>query len=178
MNKHFTILLFLLLALIGLVLSYVVAPVAKHVPQTKTEYKIVKKIVHDTIEVPVHEPALIIHYPVPADVDTAAILEAFFTSNIYVDTVHAGEFVDIKITDSVTCNKLSSHVIELLSLPEVVSTSPSAVSARCAALGVLAGTDLFAIKADYTVKKHNFSAGFDFVNKAPLVGYSYRLWTR
>lgn len=138
------------------------------------EYKIVKKQVHDTIYVPCPEPAEVIYVPVPDDIDTLAIIESYFTQNIYVDTVHAGEYVDLKITDSLSCNRLLSHKIELLSLPEVVTIHPSAGSARCAALGALIGKNLMILKCDLHLRNSQFSAGYDFYNKGPVVGYSYK----
>ncbi len=142
-------------------------------PVPDTEVRIVKKQIHDTVYIPRPMPAEVIYVPVPDSIDTLAIINRFFAQNIYVDTVHAGEYVDIKITDSVSCNELISHKIELLSCPEVLM-SPSAGSARCAALGVLTGKNLLALKCDLQVRRHQFSAGYDFYNKGPVLGYSYK----
>lgn len=136
--------------------------------------RIVKKPVHDTIYISYPLPSETVFVPVPADVDTAQILSNYFSLCVYEDTVRIGDYVDLSITDSVTCNKLISHKIDVLGLPELY-VPPSAVSARCVALGAVTGKNLLALKVDLSLKTHTISAGYDFCNKSPVIGYSYKI---
>lgn len=139
-----------------------------------TQYEIVKRTVHDTIYMPVHSPAEVIHVPVPADVDTAAIISNFFTKNIYADTVQLGDYIEFVLTDTVSCNSLISHKFDVLSLPDVY-IPPGAVSSRCVALGAMTGRNLLALKCDLTIRRNQYSLGYDFINRSPIIGYSYRI---
>lgn len=145
----------------------------KQQPPPTVEYKLVKKAVHDTVYIKEPQPSEVIYVPVPEYVDTAAIIADYYSYLVYVDTIHANEYIDIKITDSVYNNKLLAHQIEVLSLPEVY-VPPNATTSRSLALGLLASKNLLATKCDFQFKRHEFSAGYDFINKAPLVGYTYK----
>lgn len=139
-------------------------------------YKLIKKEVHDTIIIHEPQPAETVFVPVPADVDTSEILENYFANLIYVDTIHANEYVDIRIVDSVSQNKLQSHFVEILSLPDVY-VPPNAGSSRCLALGGLAGFNVAILKADYSLNRHTMSVGYDFRNKTPVFGYSFKIFS-
>lgn len=139
-------------------------------------YKLIKREVHDTIVVHEPQPAETVFVPVPADVDTAEILESYFAKLVYVDTIHANEYVDIRIVDSVSQNRLQSHIVEILSLPDVY-VPPNASSSRCLALGGGAGFNVAILKADYSLNRHTMSVGYDFRNKTPVFGYSFKIFS-
>ena len=149
----------------------------KEMRNTPGTYKIVKKLVHDTLYVPTPQPSEVIYMPVPADIDTAAILADYHNSYIYVDTVHIGQYIDLSVTDSVACNKLISHTFEVLSIPEIIEVPPNAGFARCLAFGAVAGYNMAIVKADMTVNRHTFSVGYDVRNKMPVAGYSFRIFS-
>lgn len=145
-------------------------------PDGGVRYEIIKKEVHDTLYIA--EPTLseTILVPVPAYVDTAAILSDYFSTRIYDDTVRLTDFIDVRLTDSVSSNKLLSHKIELLSYPEFVCTKPpDAISARCIALGAQVGKNHWQINAQLHIKRHIITAGYDIMNNSPVVGYGYKL---
>lgn len=178
MNKVYSALIVLLLLSQLAFVIYVESHAFSQQPIVKTQ--LVKRAVHDTVYVRYSAPTDTVLLEIPAVVDTAAIVRNFFTQNIYVDTLHVCDYVDVAITDTVSCNQLLSHKLEVLSLPEFVSISspPSAGSAGCAALGVIAGKNLMALKMDLGLKRHRFTAGYDLCNKNPIFGYSYNvlLW--
>jgi hypothetical protein len=67
--------------------------------------------VNDTIRL--SAPAVIkeIEVPVPVDVDTAAILQQYFTKKVYNDPIIKTEYVEVHLTDTVYMNGLLGRTV-------------------------------------------------------------------
>lgn len=163
----------LFIAILCLTALAVVVFVRPHC-EPQVAYRIVKQSVHDTIYVPVSAPSETVFVPVPQDVDTAQILQEYYSYNLYRDTVKINEYIEIAFHDTIYQNKLLSHNIDVLSLPKVMM-NPNATTSRSVALGGVLGPKLYGVMADLNYKSHTFRLGFDFCNNSPLVGYSYRI---
>lgn len=167
-KKHLYATIFILyLLLVGVSMSYWND---MHMPRPLPEP--VKVSVHDTIYI--NRPTLVETkiVEVPQYVDTSTIIEKYYSCNVYVDTVRSEQMVDICVVDSVYQNQLISQRFEILSVPQVVVSG--AAPSRSAALGVVTGRNLLTIKADFRLRRNIFTAGYDIVNRSPVVGYSYQ----
>lgn len=106
--------------------------------------------------------------PVPADVDTAAILKAYFTKRVYHDEVVSTPQITVTIVDTVYRNVLLGRTAMYdVKIP---------VHDRCLALGMTIAPQTFCLLAGYRHKRAEFMGGYDFANKMPVVGVKYDLW--
>ena len=122
----------------------------------------------DTIKLP--SPAVIkeIPVPVPVTVDTAAILASYYTQRIYSDNVINTPYIKVSIVDTVFQNRLLGRTASYqFSFPE----RNHAIS-----LGMTAGYRHISLMGGYRYKRLEILGGYDFYNKAPLIGAKYDLW--
>lgn len=120
--------------------------------------------IHDTVYLPGPVVTKEIPVPVPAKVDTAAILAQYFTKRVYDDTLQT-KFVTMHLTDTVYQNTLLGRTASYtFTLPQ---------RNHSLTVGVIAGANTFALMGGYRYKRWLFSGGYDFANKASVFGASY-----
>lgn len=120
--------------------------------------------IHDTVYLPGPVVTKEIPVPVPAKVDTAAILAQYFTKRVYDDTLQT-KFVTMHLTDTVYQNTLLGRTASY------TFTLPQRNHSLTA--GVIAGANTFALMGGYRYKRWLFSGGYDFANKESVFGASY-----
>lgn len=117
------------------------------------------------IEIPIPSPSVEVRVPVPAEVDTAAILSDYYIQRMYEDTLINNEFVTLMLRDTVYNNKLLGRTVHYnLSIP--TTKIPEQELMVTGDFGYRNQT----VMAGYRYKRLQFRAGYDFYNKAPMVG--------
>lgn len=127
----------------------------------------------DTIYVPL--PVKTVREVVPADVDTNAIIEEYFSHHIYRDTLRAsaqgklgGSAVAV-ISDTIAHNVIAGRTVSLTFTPNRLATTRSVDLLSTWGLGntsVLAG---------YRYGRWTVYAGYNFSSRAPTAGVGYQL---
>lgn len=127
----------------------------------------------DTIYVPL--PAKTVRDVVPADVDTNAIIEEYFSHHIYRDTLRAsapgklgGSAVAV-ISDTIAHNVIAGRKVSLTFTPNRLATTHSVDLLSTWGLG---NTSLM---AGYRTGRWTMYAGYNFAVRAPVVGVGYQL---
>lgn len=121
----------------------------------------------DTIKLP--SPAVIkeISVPVPVQVDTAAILASYYTQRIYSDNVINTPYVKVSIVDTVFQNRLLGRTASYqFSFPQ---------RNHAVTLGLTSGYRHISLMGGYRYKRWEIQGGYDFYNKAPMLGVKYDL---
>lgn len=121
----------------------------------------------DTIEL--SSPAVIkeIPVPVPAKVDTAAILSSYYTLRMYNDNVINTPYLKVSIVDTVFQNRLLGRTASYqFSFPQ---------RNHAVTLGLMSGYRHISLMGGYRYKRWEIQGGYDFYNKAPMVGVKYDL---
>ena len=120
---------------------------------------------------------------VPASVDTAAIVAAFYTERTFSDTFHLRDMATVRITDAVVQNSIVGRTVDydLATLqPRVVcfpSGKPTGTNARLAlSVGVQLGGEQTAVMAGLRYGRTELAGGYDLRLKAPSVFLKYDLW--
>ena len=103
--------------------------------------------------------------PVPADVDTAAILNDYYRQRIYNDTLINDQFVTLMLRDTVYNNKLLGRTVHYnLSIPQMKMPKHELMITGDV------GYCTQVVMAAYKYKRIQLRAGYDFYNKAPMIG--------
>lgn len=128
----------------------------------------------DTIYVPL--PRETVKEMVPMDVDTGAIIEAYFSRHVYRDTLRAsapgklgGSAVAV-IHDTIAHNVIAGRTVSLTFTPNRLATTRSVDLLSTWGLGntsVLAG---------YRYGRWTMYAGYNFSSRAPTAGVGYRVF--
>lgn len=128
----------------------------------------------DTIYVPL--PSKTVKELVPVDIDTGAIVEAYFSRHIYRDTLRAsapgklgGSAVAV-IHDTIAHNVIAGRSVSLTFTPNRLATTRSVDLLSTWGLGntsVLAG---------YRYGRWTMYAGYNFSSRAPTAGVGYRIF--
>lgn len=122
----------------------------------------------DTVRLTV--PAIVkeIRVPVPADVDTAAILQKYFTKRVYNDTIIQTKFIQVNLTDTVYMNGLLGRTASYtFNFPEY-NHSFSA--------GVMGGYRILRVMAAYRHKRLEFMCDYNLIDRSCNVGAKYYLF--
>lgn len=143
--------------------------------------------VHDTLHV--HHPAVVreVTRPVPAEVDTAAILAAFHTQRIYADTIRLRDAATVYISDTLEQNMISGRGVsyDLVQLePTIIYDPPPAgeasfnnrrsSSARLAlTAGVQLGREQAAVAAGLRIRRAEILGAYDLRLHAPSITLKY-----
>ena len=106
--------------------------------------------------------------PVPADVDTAAILAAHFTKRVYQDEVISTPMVKITVVDTVFQNMLLGRT--------AYSDINIPVRDKSLSIGLTIAPGHTFVSAGYRFKRWNFVGGWDFVNRAAMVSAKYDIF--
>lgn len=138
--------------------------------------------VHDTIKTP--GPVVVREEvrEVPADVDTAAILQQYFTARTLSDTFHLRDVATVRITDTVLENNIVGRMVdyELAQLvPSAVTFYPSekTLHSRLAlTAGMQLGGEQAAVMGGVRFKRTELGLGYDLRLRRPSVFFKYDLW--
>ena len=128
--------------------------------------------IHDTIYVdgPVVEKE--VYVPVPGRVDTVEVVRDYYMERVYHDTIKVNDYVTLMVKDTVYKNKLQSAKYDLLT--DFSTFSPTPIQANdkhnALSLGLDAGYEHLSLRAGYEWGKMGIEGGYDFINKAPVVG--------
>ena len=139
------------------------------VPDSKIQLPpVVSLSIADTVYIPQPQPVEIIHIQVPANIDTAAILQQYYTQNIYSRPIIDTELLKVNLTDTVYNNiLLSSTATYTMRIPQY---------RHDISIGALAGFNTLSLLATYRYDRLGMSAGYDFINKGIVFGVNYRLF--
>lgn len=128
----------------------------------------------DTIYVPL--PSKTVKELVPVDIDTGAIVDAYFSRHVYRDTLRAsapgklgGSAVAV-ISDTIAHNVIAGRSVSLTFTPNRLATTRSVDLLSTWGLGntsVLAG---------YRYGRWTMYAGYNFSSRAPTAGVGYRIF--
>lgn len=143
--------------------------------------------VHDTLHV--HHPAVVreVTRPVPAEVDTAAILAAYYTQRIYADTIRLRDAATVYLSDTLEHNMLCGRGVryDLMQLePTIIYDPPPAgeaslnkrhsSSARLAlTAGVQLGREQAAVAAGLRIRRAEILGAYDLRLHAPSITLKY-----
>ena len=118
-------------------------------------------------------PVLVESEPVTiiADVDSDAIIQAYFTKNIFRDTLILKEYGTITLTDTVFENCIWGRQFAYdLSIPTYTAVKRSKFNIG---VGVFGQRDSYGLIGSVKVNHWMLSGGYDFYNKSPHVGAQY-----
>lgn len=128
----------------------------------------------DTIYVPL--PGETVKELVPVDIDTSAIVDAYFSRHVYRDTLRAsapgklgGSAVAV-ISDTIAHNVIAGRSVSLTFTPNRLATTRSVDLLSTWGLG---NTSLM---AGYRYRRWSMYAGYNFSTRAPVAGVGYQLF--
>lgn len=125
-------------------------------------------VVGDTVYLPGPVITKEIPVPVPADVDTAAILAAYHTQRIYSDSLVSTPEVQVMVVDTVYQNQLLGRRVSWqLNRP---------VHNRAISLGGAVAPQGIFMSVGYRTKKWFVVGGYDLYNKAVMVSAHYDIF--
>lgn len=125
----------------------------------------------DSLERPVPYPVVVIRSIAPPDVDTAKVITDYFLKRVYKDTLINTDLLMVSVTDTVTENALLARKINYTySYPQITKSAKNRLYLNADSRGV--------ISASGTHKNLMISAGYDPVNKLPVLGFGIKLFER
>ena len=124
-------------------------------------------LVWDTCYIP--QPAETIRVKMPSEVDTAYVVQEFYTEKLYRDTVFNNDTVMLVIQDTLWRNSLTSRTASL------TFNASRFVKANSVGLQGVLGYKTGALMGVYRHKRLHLMAGYDFIGGAPMVGAGYTL---
>lgn len=118
---------------------------------------------------------------VPADIDTPAILSAYYTSRTLSDTFHLRDVATVRITDTLFQNNIVGRMVDydLATLhPTVISGSTGQLSPPRLALslGTQLGSEQAALVVGLRLRRAELGIGYDLRLHAPSVTLKYDIW--
>ena len=141
-----------------------------------TGYLYGKKSVHETVTVtvrdsiPFYVPAApeIIVTGIPFEVDTASIIEDYYTQKIYHDTVRVTEYITLYLTDNLYNNALTGRKITYdLNIPYHVKSKPTR---NAISIHADIGRATCNIMAGYRHKRVIYKVGYDMLDQSVIAG--------
>lgn len=136
--------------------------------------------VHDTLETPGPVAVREEVREVPARVDTAAIVQRYFTARTLSDTFRLRDVATVRITDEVFRNDIVNRTIDydLATLDvSLQSWKPRATPARLTLnVGVQLGGGQAALMAGLRYKRTELAGCYDLCLHAPSIILKYDLW--
>lgn len=124
--------------------------------------------VNDTIRLSAPEVIREIEVPVPVDVDTAAILQQYFTKKVYDDPIIKTEYIEVHLTDTVYMNGLLGRTVSYsFRFPEYKHSFSA---------GMMGGYRSLKLMAAYRYKRIEFIGDYDLIDKSCNVGAKYYLF--
>lgn len=118
-------------------------------------------------------PVLVKSEPVvvTAPVDTDAIVQQFFTMNVFRDTLVLKEYGTVNVTDTVFENHIIARQFSYdLSIPTFTAVKRTKFDVG---VGAFLQRDSYGLLGSLKVKHVLFSGGYDFCNNTPHFGVQY-----
>ncbi len=126
-------------------------------------------VVNDTIRI--QSPVRIDHIqvPIPQKIDTLAVIRDYYAKNVYQDTVINTKILSVIVRDTVEQNGLTGREVYYTLHQPVLREKRNGLSL----------SSIFAFKSipvtlNYECEAWRFSAGYDVVNRVPVIGVGYR----
>ena len=146
--------------------------------EPKIDLRIDTVWVHDTIQTP--GPVVVREEvrEVPRTVDTAAIVQQYYTARVLSDTFHLRDMATVRITDTVFQNDIVGRTIDydLATLEPTVIYTPAAGQKHprvALSAGVQLGREQAALMAGVRIKRAEVLGGYDFRLRAPSITFKY-----
>ena len=108
--------------------------------------------------------------PVPAEVDTAAILAAHYTKRIYTDTLINQPALRIVVRDTLWQNRLLDRTAITTYRPNLLHHT------RSLSLGLAVTPHTLGVLAGYRIRGHEWMMGYDIHNRGLFAAYKHDLW--
>lgn len=125
--------------------------------------------VKDTVTAYRPMPSDTIYIPVPAIVDTAAILADYFSQKVYVDTIPLDIYGSVTVIDTLYQNGIDNRQVEYsINIPTYTTNKKVHFLA-----GGFVWKDGAGVLGSIKYKKLMLSAGYDFVKKSPAAAIQY-----
>lgn len=128
------------------------------------------RVVSDTVMV--YQPPVVdtVYAEVPAAVDTAEVVAAYYSRVVQADTVRLMEFGSVVLVDTVYMNAVSSRSVSYdLRMPTMrVSSRKWSVG-----VGTVIGRDMAAVYASVRRGRWSVMGGYDVESRSPMVGAQY-----
>ncbi len=126
---------------------------------------------HDTVWQDLPQLTREVYVPVPAEVDSAAVVRDYYAERVYCDTVQVKDVTTVIVHDTVHQNTLTGRSFDFdIRIPKVLPLY-NAVS-----LGLTTGLGTTAIQAGYRYRNWQFEAGYDVRSHRPLFAVKYELF--
>lgn len=126
-------------------------------------------IVKDTVTAYHPVPSDTIYIPVPAIVDTAAVLSDYFSQKVYIDTIPLDIYGSVTVIDTLYQNGIDNRQVEYsINIPAYTTNKKVHFLA-----GGFIWKDGAGVMGSIKFKKLMMSAGYDFVNKSPAAAIQY-----
>ena len=150
--------------------------VSSHTEEPTVELRIDTMWCHDTIVKP--GPVLVWEEvrEVPADIDTMAIVQAYYTTRVMADTLRLQDMAEVHIVDTVVENKIVGRYIDydLAHLDVTASVHGKTAAPRLAlTVGAQMGTEQAALLAGVRIRRAEILGGYDFRLHAPNITLKY-----
>ena len=118
---------------------------------------------------------------VPASVDTAAIVQHYFTARVLSDTFHLRDMVTVRITDTLFQNDIVGRTVDydLATLEPTVIYTPAAGQRHprvALSAGVQLGREQVAVLAGLRIRRAELLGGYDLRLRAASVSLKYDVW--
>lgn len=108
--------------------------------------------------------------PVPAEVDTAAILAAHYTKRIYTDTLINQPALRIVVRDTLWQNRLLDRTAITTYRPNLLHHT------RSLSLGLAVTPGTLGVLAGFRIRGHEWAVGYDIHNRGIIAAYKQDLW--
>lgn len=145
------------------------APRGVALPAAVPQHDTVTVVCHDTVTLPPATVVKTVYKAVPMDVDTAAILAAYYRETIYHDTIIEDRYVHAEITDTVSEGALLGRTVTYTVRAPRHRASVSA--------GVVVSPGMAAPVMEGTYGRWSVVAGYDVMNRGALLGATYTIGT-
>lgn len=128
------------------------------------------KLVRDTIYRLLPQPIREVRVEVPASIDTAKILDEYYTQRAYADTIVIPQFATITLRDTIFCNRLVGRMI----VSEV--WQPPIAKRFSLSVGAAIGRHTTSLSAQLRCKSNQIGLGYDFHNRGIIATYQRQLF--
>lgn len=112
---------------------------------------------------------------VPADIDTMAVVQAYYTTRVMADTFRLKDMAEVHIVDTVIENKIVGRYIDydLAHLNVTTSVHGTATPRLALSIGAQMGTEQASLMAGIRIRRTEILGGYDFRLHAPSITLKY-----
>lgn len=111
-----------------------------------------------------------IRIQMPSTVDTVKVIQEYFTQKVYRDTVLQNDTVTLVLQDTVWQNSIADRTVSL------TFNASRFTKANSVSVGTVVGFQQADLLASWRHRRWQLSAGWNFVDRSPVVGASYTLF--